>query len=377
MIEYLSLKKVTEQHLAEIQEAVARVTESGWYLQGAETKLFEQEWAHYCGCRHCIACGNGLDALTLILMAYKERGLLTEGDEVAVPANTYIASILAITRCGLTPLLIEPDINTLQIDGTRIEEALSPRTKALMIVHLYGRNAFSPLIGDICQQHNLLLIEDCAQAHGIEKLTDMSRPLPSDRHARAYSFYPGKNLGVLGDAGAVVCDDDETAALIRALGNYGSSKKYVFPYRGINSRMDEIQAAVLQVKMKYLDSDNARRRELALLYIDKVKNDCLTLPTQEYWQESVFHIFPVLTEYRDELQQYLHDNCIQTVIHYPIPPHKQECYSKGGQLKIPYPLPITEAIHQQELSIPLNQTMREEEAVKIISCLNNFKMDNG
>lgn len=392
-IKYLDLKKVTERHAEEIHEAVARVIDSGWYLQGEAVARFEEEYARYCGVRHCIACGNGLDALTLILRAYMEMGVMTEGDEVIVPANTYIASILSITENGLIPVLIEPRPDTFQIDDALIEQAITERTRAVMIVHLYGRMAYTERIGDICRRHRLKLVEDCAQSHGLYPPKSPQRGDESYRLSQiniqtslphshtipplggteggsssAHSFYPGKNLGALGDAGAVTTDDDELAATVRALANYGSARKYVFRYRGRNSRMDEIQAAVLSVRLRYLDEDNAERRRIALRYIEEIRNPLLTLPSRDYWRHSVFHIFPVLTPRRDELQRYLADNGVQTVIHYPIPPHKQECYASWHNLS----LPVTERIHREELSIPCNQVLTDEEVTTIIKLLNEW-----
>lgn len=394
-IKYLDLKKVTERHAEEIHEAVARVIDSGWYLQGEAVARFEEEYARYCGVRHCIACGNGLDALTLILRAYMEMGVMTEGDEVIVPANTYIASILSITENGLIPVLIEPRPDTFQIDDALIEQAITERTRAVMIVHLYGRMAYTERIGDICRRHRLKLVEDCAQSHGLcppkfpqggdesyrLSQTNIQTSLPHSHtipplggteggSSSAHSFYPGKNLGALGDAGAVTTDDDELAATVRALANYGSARKYVFRYRGRNSRMDEIQAAVLSVRLRYLDEDNAERRRIALRYIEEIRNPLLTLPSRDYWRHSVFHIFPVLTPRRDELQRYLADNGVQTVIHYPIPPHKQECYASWHGLS----LPITERIHREELSIPCNQVLTDEEVTTIIKLLNDYNV---
>lgn len=385
-IKYLELKKVTEQHADEIHEAVRRVVDSGWYLQGEAVARFEADYSAYIGTKHCIGCGNGLDALTLILRAYIEMGIMQPGDEVIVPANTYIASILAITDNGLVPVLVEPDINSFQIDDRLIEQAITGRTRAVMIVHLYGRLAYTKRIGDICRRHNLKLIEDNAQAHGLDSeerrvksevslensplftLHSSLKKSGSLGDAAGHSFYPGKNLGALGDAGAVTTDDDELAATVRSLANYGSSRKYVFDYQGRNSRLDEIQAAVLDVKLKHLDEDNAVRRAVAEYYIDNVKNPLLTLPSLEYWRHSVFHIFPVLCGRRDELLHYLADNGVQTVIHYPIPPHRQQCYAQWSGLS----LPVTERIHCEELSIPCNQNMTAEEIGFIKVLLNNF-----
>ena len=330
MIAYLPLHKINDLHNEELRAAVNRVLDSGWYLNADATRQFETHYAEYIGTRHCVGCGNGLDALKLILLAYMEMGVMQEGDEVIVPANTYIASILAITACGLTPVLVEPDINTLQIDDARIERAITSRTKAVMIVHLYGRCAYTQKIADICKKFNLKLIEDNAQAHGC---TFEGQKTGSLGDAAAHSFYPGKNLGALGDAGAITTNDEELASLARALGNYGSSKKYVHDYKGCNSRIDEIQAAVLDVKLLYLDDENNRRKEIASLYINKVQNPLIHLPLSE--RDSVWHIFPVFCERRDELQQYLRENGVETQIHYPIPPHKQQCFKEWNQQSFP------------------------------------------
>ena len=353
-------------HADEINEAVRRVVTGGWYLQGEENRLFEEEYAAYTGTEYCVGCGNGLYSLALILRAYMELGVMQPGDEVIVPANTYIASILAVTENGLKPVLVEPRMDTLQMDDRLIEQAVTPRTKAIMIVHLYGRCAYTRRIGEICKAHNLKLIEDNAQAHGC---TFEGRRTGSLGDAAGHSFYPGKNLGALGDAGAVTTDDKALADTVRALGNYGSSRKYVFDMKGRNSRLDEIQAAVLRIKLKYLDDDNARRKRIAMHYIENISNPLLSLPGREYCDNSVHHIFPLMCGRRDELQQYLKDNGVGTMIHYPIPPHKQKCYAGWNALS----LPITEQIHREELSIPLNQTMQEDEIITIEKLLNDFR----
>lgn len=366
MIKFLDLKAVTAMHADEISAAVQRVVDSGWYLQGNENKAFAEEYARYIGTRYCVGCGNGLDALTLILRAYKEMGRLHDGDEVIVPANTYIATILAITENNLTPVLVEPRIDTFQIDDNLIERAITSRTRAIMIVHLYGLCAYTERINEICHNHNLLLIEDNAQAHGCRYNDRLTGSLGN---AAAHSFYPGKNLGALGDGGAVTTDDEELANMIGALGNYGSERKYVFQYKGRNSRLDEIQAAVLRVKLKYLDADNALRRSIAMQYIEHIDNPLLTLPSTDYCHRSVHHIFPVLCNERERLQQHLLNQGIQTMIHYPIPPHHQQCYADMGLLS----LPITERIHREELSLPLNPTLQQEEIEQIIEAANSFK----
>lgn len=387
MVDYLNLRKITERHIDEIREAVNRVIDSGWYLKGEATHRFEEDYAQYMeavsevavdnddrmvadGHRgrhcHCVGCGNGLDALTLIFRAYKEMGRLKDGDEVVVPANTYIASILSITENGLKPILVEPDINTLEIDDKLIEQAITPRTKALLLVHLYGRCAMTERIATICRERKLLLVEDNAQAHGC---TYGGRHTGSLGDAAAHSFYPGKNLGALGDAGAITTYDKDLADLCRALGNYGSSRKYVFPYKGKNSRIDEIQAAVLDVKLKYLDAENRRRKEIANAYFEKVSNPLISLPMKNGDADNVFHIFPVLCKTRDRLQEYLAGKGVGTMIHYPIPPHKQVCYKEWSNLS----LPVTEMIHSEELSIPCNPCMTNEDVETVVKALNEYR----
>ena len=356
MIEYLSLERINAMHGDEIQEAVRRVVKSGWYLRGESVRQFEHDFSQYVGCRHCIGVANGLDAMTLILRAYMEMGVMSEGDEVIVPANTYVATILSVTANRLTPILVEPDINTLQIDDQLIERAITPRTKAILIVNLYGHDAFTPHIAEICQRHNLLLLEDCAQSHGI----------PTQGDAQAHSFYPTKNLGALGDAGAFTTDDKQIADIVRATANYGSSRKYVFDYIGRNSRMDEIQAAVLSVKLRYLDNDNRRRKEIAQFYFDNISNPRVTLPYQRRVEDNVFHIFPIFTSERDNLKSFLQEKGIQTDIHYPIPPHKQKCYSQWNHMS----LPITEHIHQCELSLPIAPYLTTEEVSAVTDAIN-------
>lgn len=369
-IPYLSLQKVTARHQDEIERAVKQVIESGWYLQGEAIRRFENDYARYIGTQHCVSCGNGLDALTLIFRAYKELGKLQDGDEVIVPANTYIASILSVTENGLRPVLVEPRLDTLELDDSQLEDHLSTRTRAVLLVHLYGRCAMTHQIADFCHRHHLLLIEDNAQAHGC--MFDGHRT-GSLGDAAAHSFYPGKNLGALGDAGAITTGDASLADLCRALGNYGSSRKYVFPYKGRNSRMDEIQAAVLSVKLRYLDADNRRRKQIATYYARHISNPMITLPGAEAWLrrdvDHVFHIFPVLCACRNELQEYLQQKGIGTMIHYPIPPHQQDCYPEWHTLS----LPITERIHREELSIPCNQTMTDEEVHYVVEAINRFR----
>ena len=351
-------------HEDEINKAISDVVASGWYLNGTAVQRFEEHYRTYIGTQHCVSCGNGLDALHLILRAYKELEQLHDGDEIIVPANTYIATILAITENNLTPVLVEPDITTLEIDDNRIEAAITPRTRAIMLVHLYGRCAYTERIGNICKHHGIKLIEDNAQAHGCTYNGKLTGSLGD---AAAHSFYPGKNLGALGDAGAVTTNDLELAKAVRTLGNYGSSHKYVFDYQGKNSRMDDIQAAVLDVKLKYLDKDNARRKEIAHYFEQHIKNDRITIPAALN-RDNVYHIFPILCTERDRLQEYLKENGVQTMIHYPIPPHKQKAYKEWNALSFP----ITERIHREELSIPCNQTMSLGDAKQIVTLLNNF-----
>ena len=370
MIPFLSLKEVTGLHGAEIEEAVKRVVESGWYLQGEANARFEEHYAVFIGSKHCIGCANGLDALIWIFRAYIELGVMKPGDEVIVPANTYIATILAITENGLKPVLIEPKADTLEIDDSKIEAAITPRTRAVCIVHLYGRNAYTDNIEAICKQYNLKLIEDNAQAHGCRH-TD-GRRTGSIGDAAGHSFYPGKNLGALGDGGAVTTNDEELAKTIRALANYGSSKKYVFKYTGRNSRLDEIQAAVLDVKLKYLDEDNAHRQQIAKLYYEGIGNSEITLPKRLDDAQNVYHLFPILCKRRDELQAYLKENGVETLIHYPIPPHKQECYAKAAW-NANLQLPITEQIAAQELSLPIGPTITIGQAQTIIKILNGWR----
>ena len=368
MIPFLSLKEVTELHGAEIQEAVKRVVESGWYLQGEANARFEEHYASFIGSKYCVGCANGLDALIWIFRAYIELGVMQLGDEVFVPANTYIATILAITENGLRPVLIDPKADTLEIDDSKIEAAITPKTKAVCIVHLYGRNAYTDKIGEICSKHNLKLIEDNAQAHGCRH-TD-GRRTGSIGDAAGHSFYPGKNLGALGDGGAVTTNDAELAATIRALANYGSSKKYVFKYTGRNSRLDEIQAAVLDVKLKYLDEDNAHRQQVAKMYYEGINNPQIMLPKRLDDAQNVYHLFPILIAEgrRDVLQARLKENGVETLIHYPIPPHKQECYANAAW-NTGLQLPITERIAAQELSLPIGPTITPAQAQTIIDLL--------
>ena len=378
-VPFLSLQDVTAMHGEEIREAARRVIDSGWYLQGKENELFEQHYADYTGTKYCIGCANGLDALIWIFRAYIELGVMQPGDEVIVPANTYIATILAITENGLKPVLIEPKRETLEIDDSLIEASITSRTKAICIVHLYGRCAMTDKIAELCRKYNLKLVEDNAQAHGCRFNGKRTGSLGD---AAGHSFYPGKNLGALGDAGAVTTNDPELAAAIRALSNYGSQKKYVFKYCGRNSRLDEIQAAILDVKLKYLDEDIKKRQEVAAYYYDHINNPLIELPTRLPDENNVYHLFPILVapqspkgeaNMRDRLHDYLAEKGIGTVIHYPIAPHKQECYAKESW-KIPQlSLPITEYLADSELSIPMSPCMSKEQVEYVVETINAFK----
>lgn len=371
MIKFLDLKKINDSFEPQLSNSINRVLDSGWYLLGNEVKAFEQEYAQFLGVKHCIGVANGLDALRLIFKAYIELNSLHEGDEIIVPANTYIASILAITDNRLVPILVEPDINTYNIDPYKIEEKITERTRGIMIVHLYGQNAMHPEILRLVHKYKLLLIEDNAQAQGCYYGTKRTGSL---HDAAGHSFYPGKNLGALGDAGAVTTDNDELAGVIRAIANYGSHVKYQNLYKGLNSRLDEIQAAVLRVKLTRLDDDNRRRREIAHYYISNITNKNIILPSPVNQKpvntnrEHVWHLFVIRTSDRDKLQKYLDDNGIQTLIHYPIAPHKQKAYRELNQIV----LPVTEKIHEQVLSLPISPVMREEDINEVIKILNAF-----
>lgn len=370
-IPFLSLKDVTALHGEEINEAVSRVVNGGWYLQGKENEKFEENYSKFIGTKYTIGCANGLDALIWIYRAYIELGGMKPGDEVIVPANTYIASVLAITENGLVPVLVEPNPETLEIDDARIEAAITEKTKSILIVHLYGRCAYTDKIGEICQKYNLKLVEDNAQAHGCRFRLQRTGAIGD---AAGHSFYPGKNLGALGDGGAVTTNDSELAAAVRALANYGSQKKYVFKYSGRNSRLDEIQAAVLDIKLKYLDEDNKHRQEVAAYYYENIKNPFITLPVRLQDVNNVYHLFPVLVGggKRDALHDYLEQNGVGTVIHYPIAPHKQECYVKESWNTPQLSLPITERLADQELSLPIGPTIKMSEVKIIVDFINRF-----
>lgn len=372
MISFLDLKKINSQYAEELKEASRKVIDSGWYLMGEEVSSFEAEFANFCGSQHAIGVANGLDALILTLRAYKELGKLKEGDEVIVPANTYIASILAITENKLTPVLVEPDPVTYNLDPRLIEAAITPKTKVILAVHLYGQLADMPAICNVAHKHNLLVIEDSAQAHGAQ--ID-GKKAGNWGDASGFSFYPGKNLGALGDAGAVTTNDVELAQTIRALGNYGSHKKYENVYQGINSRLDEIQAAFLRVKLRYIEQEIAHRRKIASIYNNALKDCPFVLPIQdesiniEQLESHVWHLFVIQTDNREELQSHLSKEGIQTLIHYPIAPHHQKAYKHWPQQS----LPITESIHKRVLSLPMSPVLDESSANKIVECILKFK----
>jgi dTDP-4-amino-4,6-dideoxygalactose transaminase len=366
MIKFLDLKKINQKYEPDLSEAIKKVIESGWYLLGEEVKQFEANYASYINTKHCIGVANGLDALRLILRGYIELGVMTDGDEIIVPANTYIASILAITDNKLKPILIEPDLKTYNINPLLIEEKITSKTKGIMPVHLYGQNAMNLELEKIATKHNLKVIEDNAQAQGANYGTKKTGSIGS---AAAHSFYPGKNLGALGDAGAVTTNEDQLADVIRTIANYGSKQKYVNDYRGLNSRLDEIQAAALNVKLKKLDDDNILRRKIAEYYNSNIILENLALPTNQNTQEHVWHLYVVRHKERSKLQKYLLDHGIQTLIHYPIPPHKQKAYQELNDLY----LPITEKIHNEVLSLPISPILLIEEAKVIVDVLNKYK----
>ncbi len=366
MIKFLDLQKINLQYQQEIEDSLISVFRSGWYLSGNENKKFEDNLKEYLQVPFVVGVANGLDALRLILNAYIRLGVMQKGDEIIVPANTYIASVLAISDNGLIPVLVEPNINNYNIDLAKIEEKITSKTKAIMIVHLYGQVIFSKELEQLALKNNLKIIEDNAQSIGAEFKGIKTGALGD---AAGFSFYPGKNLGALGDGGAVSCKDEKLANAIRAIANYGSKEKYVNIYQGLNSRLDEIQAAVLDVKLKYIDTENQRRRDIAKTYTDKIQNSKLILPIfPENVQEHVWHLYVIRTENREELQQYLLDNGVQTLIHYPIPPHKQKAYETMNHLSFP----ITEKIHEEVLSLPISPVMTDEEVNKVIQVVNSF-----
>jgi dTDP-4-amino-4,6-dideoxygalactose transaminase len=386
MIKFLDLHKINSQYAKELRKVASEVIDSGWYLLGERLSRFEANLATYIGVKNAIGVANGLDALRLIFKAYIELGIMNDGDEVIVPANTYIASILAITDNRLKPVLVEPDINTFNINISLVEHSITPRTKAIMIVHLYGQVCWNKELKIIAEKHNLKIIEDNAQAIGATYAdTDnfkINAPKLSKTgslgDAAGFSFYPGKNLGAIGDAGAITTNDDELARVVRALANYGSNKKYVNDYQGLNSRLDEIQAAFLDVKLKYLDIENQRRREIAKYYLDQITNPKIILPwSSKNFEEStlnfenthVWHLFVIRTSRRDNLQHYLDENGIQTLIHYPIPPHKQLAFKQWNNID----LPITESIHKEVLSLPISPVMTDEDVTEVVKTINSWK----
>ena len=386
-IPYLDLKAVTALHGDEIQRAVAEVVGGGWYLQGEAVQRFERHYADYIGTQCCVGVANGLDALTLTLRAYMELGRIGEGDEVLVPANTFIATVLAITENRLKPVFVDVDADTLDLDLEQLEQAVTSRTKALMLVHLYGRCTYNEAIKTLCDQHGILLIEDNAQAHGCTYLqppTSNLQPQTSNLKSQTsnlqpqthtgslgdvacHSFYPGKNLGALGDGGAVTTNDEELAEVIRSIANYGFAKKYVATYKGRNSRLDEVQAAVLDVKLNYLDEDNGRRQAIARTYYHNIKNEAIRLPRLMDKGDNVYHIFPIFTSQRDALKEALQEKGIGTLIHYPIPPHRQACYKEWNHLS----LPVTERLAREELSLPLHPAMTDDQIAFVVEALNS------
>lgn len=371
MIQFLDLKKINTPYETAFQEKLNSVLASGWYILGTEVKAFENNFAHYCGTKYCMGVGNGFDAMVLIFKGYIELGKLQKGDEVIVPANTYIASILAILQADLVPVLVEPKLETYTINPDLIQEKITPKTKAILAVHLYGQLSEMDKINEIAIQNNLLVVEDAAQAHGslltpeggmngVEKAPPLG--------AVAYSFYPGKNLGCLGDGGAVTTNDEALAKTIQALRNYGSETKYHNDFIGLNSRLDELQASFLNVKLPHLDAENNTRKAIAKRYVSEIKNDKIALPFWEFSDNHVFHLFVIRTENRDKLQQFLLENGIQTLIHYPVPPHKQKAFADWNHLSFP----ITEKIHNEVLSLPMSPVLTQDEVGYIIATLNQY-----
>lgn len=362
MIKFLDLGKVNNRFRAEIDAKIAEIQDKGWYLQGDENESFSKHFAEYCGTKYALGVANGLDALRLII---KASGFGV-GDEIIVPANTYIATILAISDNGCTPVLVEPDINTYNINPDLIEDKITQKTKAIMVVHLYGQAVQMEKVWNIAKKYNLKVFEDCAQAHGAYY---QGKRVGNLSDAAAFSFYPGKNLGALGDAGAVVSNDKELVEKVKALANYGSDRKYHHIYKGLNSRLDEIQAAVLDIKLPHLDADNARRREIAKYYRKNINNPKIILPKVYDEQAHIWHVFTVRTEERDRFQQYLTDNGIQTIIHYPTPPHKQQAYEEWNN----HTYPITEEIHKTIISLPISPVLTDEEAQKVVEVVNEWR----
>ena len=370
MIPFLDLKAINTQYRDQLIAACTQVIDSGWYICGKELEEFEHNFANYCGTRYAIGVANGLDALILTLRAWKELGKLKEGDEVIVPSNTYIASILAISQNNLKPVLVEPDITTFNIDTKKIETAITPKTKVILPVHLYGQLAAMPEIMTIAKKYNLLVLEDSAQSHGAEI---NGQKAGNWGNAAGFSFYPGKNLGALGDAGAITTNDAELAQMLKAIRNYGSHEKYKNLVPGVNSRLDEIQAAILNVKLKFLDQENQHRRHIADLYLKEIQNTAIELPCKnintETYAQHVWHLFVIRTKYREKLQQYLAENGVQTLIHYPIPPHKQQAYQEWNGLSFP----VSEQIHAEVLSLPIGPTLSMDEAKQVVQLCNGFQ----
>jgi dTDP-4-amino-4,6-dideoxygalactose transaminase len=365
-IPFLDLKAINEQYAQELDQAMIRVRASGWYIQGKEINAFENEFAQYCGTKHCIGVANGLDALVLILRAYKHLGKLNAGDEVILPANTYIASVLAITENQLVPVLVEPEALTFNLNAQTVKQHITPRTKAVMAVHLYGQLADMKGLTTLCRDAKLVLIEDAAQAHGAKNLEGIKAGNFGD--AAGFSFYPGKNLGALGDGGAVTTNNDELAHCIKQLGNYGSEKKYYNSIQGVNSRLDELQAAILRVKLRYLDKENEYRRQLAAYYLANIRNPKIVNPWCSGQFDHVYHLFVIRTSNREALQKYLLERGIQTQIHYPIPPHKQQAYQAWND----YSFPLTEQLQNEVLSIPISPLITQEQTQYIVDALNAY-----
>jgi len=369
MIKFFDLKKVNQRYEKAFHEKMEAFLQRGWYILGDEVTIFEDNFAKFCQAKHCIGVGNGLDAMVLIFRAYIELGKLQKGDEVIVPANTYIASILAILQADLVPVLVEPDAKTYNLNPDLITEKITSKTKVILVVHLYGQLADMEKINAVATQHNLLIVEDAAQAHGAKRTSPIiQHPSPNTQHPASFSFYPSKNLGCLGDGGAVVTNDDELNRIIRAMRNYGSEKKYVNDFVGINSRLDELQAAFLNVKLADLDQDNQKRRQIAHRYVSEIKNNKISLPFWDGSANHVFHLFVVQTANREELQTYLKTNGIETMIHYPIPPHQQKAFKQFNS----YSFPITEKIHREIVSLPMSPVLTEEEVSLIIQVVNQY-----
>lgn len=370
MIPFLDLKKINEPYETAFQEKMKAVLDNGWYILGNEVKEFETSFANYCGTKHCIGTGNGFDALVLIFKGYIQLGKLQKGDEVIVPANTYIASILAILQADLIPILVEPKLETYNINPDLISDKITSKTKAILVVHLYGQLAEMDAIHEIAFANDLLVIEDAAQAHGA--IRNQKSRISNQKSSVAYSFYPGKNLGTLGDAGAVITNDSDLAEVIRSLRNYGSETKYYNDYIGVNSRLDELQAAFLNVKLPSLDAENEWRRTIARRYLSEIKNDKIIVPNWDLSNNHVFHLFVIRTQNRIDLQDYLHQNGIQTVIHYPVPPHKQKAFSSEASGWNHLSFPITEKIHNEVLSLPISPVLTIDEVSYIVSVLNKY-----